>query len=59
MKFRFLDEGENASEHSISRDAPFEFYNRVYEGDTCIAYVLTGAFGIDYVNDMRVKKRGR
>lgn len=59
VKFRFLDEGKNATEHVISQDSPFEFYNRVYEGDTCIAYVLTGAFGIDYVNDMRVKKRGR
>lgn len=59
VKFRFLDDGENGTEHVISRDAPFEFYNRVFEGDTCIAYVLTGAFGLDYVNDMRVKKRGR
>ena len=33
MKFRFLDEGENGKEHVISRDVPFEFYNRVYEGD--------------------------
>lgn len=59
VRFRFLDEGDNATEHVISQDSPFEFYNRVFEGDTCIAYVLTGAFGIDYVNDMRVKKRGR
>ena len=59
VKFHFLDEGENATEHVISQDSPFEFYNRVFEGDTCIAYILTGAFGIDYVNDMRVKKRGR
>ena len=59
LKFRFLDEGKKATEHVISRDNAFEFYNRVYEGDTCIAYVLTGAFGIDYVADMRVKRRGR
>ena len=57
LKFRFLDGGK--SELTISRDAPFAFYNRVYEGDTCVAYILTGALGIDYVQDMRVKKRAR
>ena len=55
LKFRFLD--GDKQELSISRDTPFEFYNRVYEGDTCVAYILTGALGIDYVQDMRVKKR--
>ena len=59
MKFRFLDEGENGKEHVISRDVPFEFYNRVYEGDTCVAYILRGGLGLDYVNDMRVTKRAR
>lgn len=59
VKFRFLDEGENATEHSVSRDTPFAFYNRVYQGDTCVAYILTGALGRDYVNDIVVKKRGR
>ena len=55
LKFRFLD--GNKKELSISRDTPFEFYNRVYEGDTCVVYILTGALGIDYVQDMRVRKR--
>ena len=55
LKFRFLDGDEQ--EFTISRDKPFEFYNRVYEGDTCVAYILTGALGIDYVQDMRVRKR--
>ena len=55
LKFRFLD--GNKQELSISRDTPFGFYKRVYEGDTCVAYILTGALGIDYVQDMRVKKR--
>ena len=59
MQFRFLDEGENATEHTISRSEPFAFYNRVYQGDTCIAYILTGALGRDYVGDMIVKKRAR
>lgn len=55
LKFRFLD--GNKSEHTISRDVPFAFYQRVYEGDTCVVYILTGALGRDYVADMRVKKR--
>lgn len=55
LKFRFLD--GDRQELTISRDTPFEFYNRVYEGDTCVAYILTGALGIDYVQDMHVKKR--
>lgn len=59
MQFRFLDEGGNATEHTISRSEPFAFYNRVYQGDTCIAYILTGALGRDYVGDMIVKKRAR
>ena len=59
MKFRFIDNGRVGSEHTVSRDVPFEFYNRVYEGDTCVAYILTGALGLDYVEDMRVKKRAR
>jgi hypothetical protein len=57
LKFRFLDGDQR--ELTISRDNPFVFYNRVYEGDTCVAYILTGALGIDYVQDMRVKKRAR
>ena len=57
LKFRFLDGDQK--ELTISRDNPFEFYNRVYEGDTCVAYILTGALGIDYVQDMRVRKRAR
>lgn len=56
MSFRFLDDG---TEHSLSKDEPFHFYEKVYEGDTCVAYILTGAFGMDYVIDMRVKRRGR
>ena len=60
LKFRFLeDDGTVGREHTISRDAPFAFYNRVYEGDTCLSYILTGALGLDYVEDMRVKKRAR
>ena len=55
LKFRFLD--GDKKELTISREKPFEFYNRVFEGDTCVAYILTGALGIDYVQDMRVKKR--
>lgn len=57
LRFRFLDGDQK--ELAISRDNPFEFYNRVYEGDTCVAYILTGALGIDYVQDMRVRKRAR
>lgn len=57
LKFRFLDGDQR--ELTISRDNPFVFYNRVYEGDTCVAYILTGALGIDYVQDMRVRKRAR
>ncbi len=59
VRFRFLDEGEHATEHTISHDTPYAFYNRVYQGDTCVAYILTGALGRDYVYDMVVKKRGR
>jgi hypothetical protein len=59
VRFRFLDEGEYATEHTISHDTPYAFYNRVYQGDTCVAYILTGALGRDYVYDMVVKKRGR
>lgn len=59
MKFRFLDGGVAGSEHAISRSEPYAFYNRVYQGDTCIAYILTGALGRDYVADMIVKKRAR
>ena len=59
LKAETAELGKNATEHVISRETPFAFYNRVYEGDTCTAYVLTGAFGIDYVADMHVKRRGR
>lgn len=56
MTFRFLDNGK---EISISKEEPYAFYNKVAEGDTCIAYILKGALGLDYVADMRVKSRGR
>lgn len=56
MSFCFLDDG---TEKTLTKDAPFHFYRKVAEGDTCIAYILTGAFGMDYVVDMRVKRRYR
>lgn len=54
--FRFLDNGQ---EVTLSENKSAPFYHYVEEGDTCVAYILTGAFGIDYIVDMRVKRRGR
>lgn len=54
MYFRFLDDGK---EESISGDYPFEYYNQLYEGDTCIAYVREGAFGIYFITNMKCVKR--
>lgn len=54
MSFRFLDDGK---EESISGDYPFEYYNLVSEGDTCIAYVRDGAFGIKFITNMKCVRR--
>ena len=51
---RFLDNGQ---EVTLSQDVTVPFSNYVEEGDTCVAYILEGAFGIDYIVDMRVKRR--
>lgn len=54
MSFRFLDDGK---EESISGDYPYEYYNLVSEGDTCIAYVRNGAFGIKFITNIKCVKR--
>lgn len=56
LSFMFLDDG---TEGHIDTDATLITFDRMEEGDTCVAYFVEGIFGIDFVTDMYVRKRGR
>lgn len=54
MDFRFLDDGH---EESIALEYPFRYFKMFEKGDTCIAYVRTGLFGLQFVTDMKLKDK--
>lgn len=54
MDFRFLDDGH---EESIALEYPFRYFKMFEKGDTCIAYVRTGLFGLQFVTDMKLKAK--
>ena len=52
--FRFLDDG---TEGSIATKYAVSYMKQFNEGDTCVAYVRDGLFGIQFVTNMRLKAR--
>ena len=54
LAFRYLDSQE---EDVIAQSAPLKYYNNLYEGDTCVAYVKEGILGIKFVTDIKCVKR--
>lgn len=56
LTFRYLDNGKDVS---LDRSEPLPYRAVIAEGDTCVAYIVDGALGIDYMMGLRVKRRGR
>ena len=56
LDFRYLD---NQEEDEIAQSIPLKYYNNLYEGDTCVAYVKEGILGIKFVTDIKCVKRKR
>lgn len=54
LTFRLQDTNE---EHTIDSAPSDNFFNRVEEGDVCVAYILRGGICIDFLVDIRVKSR--
>lgn len=55
LSFRLQD--GNEKEYTIETTSTCVFYDRVEEGDVCVAYILQGGIGIDFIVDMRVRSR--
>ena len=56
LTFRLKDGKEKEYTIDCSSEA-CRFYDYVEEGDECVAYILQGGFGVDFIMDMRVRAR--
>ena len=54
MTIVFPDDGK---EVELSETYEYDYYRRLLEGDTCVAYVRTGLFGMDFVTNIECVKR--
>lgn len=54
VTFRFLDDDH---EESVSNSKAFGYYKQFRKGDTCVAYVRDGSFGIKFITDIKLKAR--
>lgn len=54
MTLVFPDEGR---ELTLSETEKYEYYTRLLEGDTCVAYVRTGLFGMHFITNIDCVKR--
>lgn len=54
ITFRFLDDDH---EETVSSSGAFGYYKRFRKGDTCVAYVRDGLFGMKFVTEMKLKAR--
>lgn len=54
--FRYLDSGKDVW---LDRSDPLPYPVVLAEGDTCVAYMLSGALGTDCMVDLRMKRRVR
>ena len=54
MTIVFPDDGR---EVKLSETYKYEYYKRLFEGDTCVAYVRKGLFGMDFITNIECVKR--
>lgn len=48
---------DDSREVKLSETYKYEYYKRLFEGDTCVAYVRPGLFGMDFITNIECVKR--